>query len=555
MTDVPPLVDGPKRSEAPWLTAAVALLLAGAALNLWYLINHCPLDLAGDEAHYWEWSRRLDWSYYSKGPLVAWIIATGRYFFADWSMRMVGSEMLAVRLPAILLSFGSGLGLYFLARNAFRSPAVGFGTLLIAATVPIMAAGSFLMTIDAPLMFCWVWALVCFERGLRGGGLRPWILAGLLIALGILAKYTMVLIGAVLLLAILITPAARRTLLRPGPYVAGAIGLFGFVPILVWNAKNGWVSVRHVAGQAGITAGDGFNPAGLFEYLGGQALVLNPIWFFAILAALWEWMRRGAAQEAERHDATGVRLLIAGALVPWGVFLLFSVVTKVQPNWPAPAYVAAIPLLAAWAGRRLRAAPRIRRRTLGVLGTGAVFGLLCVTIAHRTELLSPVFRLLAENFAPPWSLTPAADYDPTSRLRGWSKLAQIDELLAAERKAGRDPIVFADDYQLASEIAFYCPSHPVVYCIQAALGQRLSQYDLWKNPIRDAAEFIGRPVIYVGQLKPELTGDEKHAAALPGLEKIATIEHSVNGLCYQLWSVFRCDSFAGFKRIGPPNRY
>ena len=24
--------------------------------------------------HYWDWSRHLDWSYYSKGPLVAWLI-------------------------------------------------------------------------------------------------------------------------------------------------------------------------------------------------------------------------------------------------------------------------------------------------------------------------------------------------------------------------------------------------------------------------------------------------------------------------------------------------
>ena len=48
------------------------LLIAAAAVgHLAYLGSNCPLDLAPDEAHYWDWSRHLDWSYYSKGPLVA----------------------------------------------------------------------------------------------------------------------------------------------------------------------------------------------------------------------------------------------------------------------------------------------------------------------------------------------------------------------------------------------------------------------------------------------------------------------------------------------------
>jgi len=35
------------------------------------MIVSTPLDLSGEEAHYWEWSKRLDWAYYSKGPLIA----------------------------------------------------------------------------------------------------------------------------------------------------------------------------------------------------------------------------------------------------------------------------------------------------------------------------------------------------------------------------------------------------------------------------------------------------------------------------------------------------
>ena len=27
-------------------------------------------DLAGDEAYYWDWGRRLDWGYFSKPPMI-----------------------------------------------------------------------------------------------------------------------------------------------------------------------------------------------------------------------------------------------------------------------------------------------------------------------------------------------------------------------------------------------------------------------------------------------------------------------------------------------------
>ena len=50
------------------------LLSVFVASRLIY-IKYCPLDLIPDETYYWEWARRLDWSYYDKGPLIAYLIA------------------------------------------------------------------------------------------------------------------------------------------------------------------------------------------------------------------------------------------------------------------------------------------------------------------------------------------------------------------------------------------------------------------------------------------------------------------------------------------------
>ena len=81
-----------------WLAAI--LIVAFGGLHWAYLTLDCPLDLAPDEAHYWDWSRQLDWSYYSKGPLVAWLIHASCWLAGDWATAHCGNAMPAVRLPA-----------------------------------------------------------------------------------------------------------------------------------------------------------------------------------------------------------------------------------------------------------------------------------------------------------------------------------------------------------------------------------------------------------------------------------------------------------------------
>src|SRR5271155_403291 len=76
--------------------AAAFLILGVTVAHLLYLGIRCPIDLAPDEAHYWDWSRHLDWSYYSKGPLVAWLIRLSCDLFGSWSLAWSGTLMPAL---------------------------------------------------------------------------------------------------------------------------------------------------------------------------------------------------------------------------------------------------------------------------------------------------------------------------------------------------------------------------------------------------------------------------------------------------------------------------
>jgi 4-amino-4-deoxy-L-arabinose transferase-like glycosyltransferase len=55
------------------------------------------VDLFTDESQYWSWSRELSWGYFSKPPLVAWII-----HFAE---SMCGSSEACIRAPSPIFYF------------------------------------------------------------------------------------------------------------------------------------------------------------------------------------------------------------------------------------------------------------------------------------------------------------------------------------------------------------------------------------------------------------------------------------------------------------------
>src|SRR5205823_12071711 len=138
-----------------WRLLAALLILGAAGLHVTYLALRCPLDLAPDEAHYWDWSRHLDWSYYSKGPLVAWLIRASCELFGSLSVELTGSLAAAVRLPALLCHAATMAAWYVLAAGVFRSPRLGLAVIALAAALPVVRIGAVVMTIDPPFLACW----------------------------------------------------------------------------------------------------------------------------------------------------------------------------------------------------------------------------------------------------------------------------------------------------------------------------------------------------------------------------------------------------------------
>ncbi|MBN9520873.1 glycosyltransferase family 39 protein [bacterium] len=501
----------------PATLVATLLILGWVALGLAYLGWFCPLDLSPDEAHYWHWSRRLDWSYYSKGPLVAWLIRG--------SCELFGTSAFAVRVPAVLSSAALLAAVFVLARDALRDGRAAVAVVAVAMTLPPVTAASVLMTIDPPFLACWAWALVGVMRGVERRAPRWWLVAGVCSGLGVLAKYPMLLLPAAVLGFLL---ARRRDeLRRPGIWLFLALTALGLLPIVVWNAAHDWVSLRHTLGQSGV--GDGVKPRPVewrnpLGFVATQAGVLLGTGFAAFAAAGYAFRRAADPR---------LSLLWWAAVPVWGLFLAASLRNPGQPNWPAAAYVGGLVLAAAWVrGRGLR---RV------VVGT-AVVGLVGSVSLRFPAVWLPV---LVQLTAAPTETnpTPVRRLDATARLRGWRTLAaEVDRVRErVERETGRDPVLAATRWTTPGELSFYCRGRPEAYSFGPALEDRSSQYDLWRpNPTADAQAFRGRTFIYVGEAIPAAD------RVFDRVEAPFRVVHAEQGIPVSVWTVWVMHGFRGF---------
>jgi hypothetical protein len=529
----PTLPEAPRLPPAAWPVLTAAVILAAAAVNVAYLAADCPLDLAPDEAHYWDWSRHLDWCYYSKGPLVAWLIRASRELVGG-----LGPAVLAVRLPAVLCQAAALAAVYTLASRCLRSPKLGLATVLVSLTLPPVAAAGVVMTIDPPFLACWAWACVFAHSAvLRNGGAKMWVAAGGVAAVGVLAKYTMLLFPACVAAYLWAVPGRRTEFRKPGFWLLGGLTAAGLLPIIYWNASNDWVGLRHLAALAnGPTHKPRpfLDPLGLPAYLGGQFVLLVGFWFAAFAAAAWTH-RPGRC--AGRHTA-----FLWWLSVPlWLFFAAASIRTQGQPNWPAPAYITGIVLAVGWVADRW--ADGLQRKWLirGV-ALSSVAGLIAIFCAHYPAVVRPLLAELARRPTPERP-APVRQLDPTCRLAGWTTLAAaVDDLRdRVTREDGQEPVLSGMVWTTPGELGFYCRGNPQAYSVGVRVDDRHSQYDVWRpNPVADAQAFRGRTFLYVGERMPEM--DRVFGRVESPVEVVA----SDGGIPVAAWKVWVCRDFRGF---------
>jgi len=435
----------------------IHILLALLLLRLGLALGG-GLPLAPDEAQYWDWSRSPDLAYYSKPGGIAWLIG-------GWTA-FAGHSLVALRLLGLALATAAMALTWRVARAAGADPWLATA---LAALLPIHGLAAGLVTTDVPLLLCWAGFLAVLLRTPAAGGMAAWWhgpVLGVLLAAGLNAKYAM-LYAPLALLPALALPQLRAWLRTPAPWIALVIGLGGLLPVLLWNAAHDWVGLRHLAGQGT----GGAKPWRLIEYLGGQLAVGLPVSLLLPWATVWAW--RG------RRERPAAWLIASAALTPLAALLLLSLQAKVQPNWPALAWIPAAVLVALWLPH---AATWARRTALAGAGL-ALFAAVLVAAVPALRARFPV-------------LLPSV---PERKLAGWDELAAV-----VDGQLTTDAITLTAGYDVAAELAWHNRHRPRPLCVN--FGRRMNQYDLWE---RLDSRHAGRDVIFAMELERDdrLLGD------------------------------------------------
>ncbi|HSY82991.1 MAG TPA: glycosyltransferase family 39 protein [Gemmatimonadaceae bacterium] len=407
-------------------TAWWIICLAG----VFRLVMAAIVPIVPDEAYYWEWSRHLAAGYFDHPPAIAVLIRAGTL--------IAGDTPFGVRCVAVLVGTLATVAAVALAQR-FGGVVAAQRAAWAVLAMPLAGAGLVLATPDVPLLAALSIGLLMVDHALSST--RPivwWIAAGLSLGCGLESKYTAVLFGAGIVLALLARKDLREQWRRPGPYVAILVATLVFLPVVFWNAGHDWISFRFQLQHGLVPKGHSnvFNRE--LSLLGGQLGLVSPILFVLIVLAVARGLRR----------VTTNRVFVVAAVAAFiAVFFVYSAARRsVEPNWLAPAVLAGTIV---WGAERV-ITTRWER-------AGLALGIVLVAAIY-VQVIVPFLPLPARR-------------DPTAQGGGWASLAR--EIDGVRQGAW----VATNRYQDAAELAFHLNNHPTVFSLN--IGGRPNEYDLW----------------------------------------------------------------------------
>lgn len=375
------------------------------------------IPLTGDEAYYWEWSRRLAFGYVDHPPMVAWTIAA-----FGW----IGHAPGFVRFGFVLCGAIAALALAAATIEITGSRRAGAVAALALTLTPLATVVFVIPSPDGPYLMFWALALWFAARAFRHDRNGDWVLLGAAVGGVLLSRV----LGFALLFGLLVYSlgGAQRASWRRGMPLMLGTALVVVLPFLIWNAQHDWVTFTFALFHRHEEKHEFSTPSVLLA----QIAAYSPgIWAAAIACAL---RPRNA-------------LLAWTALPQFILVMLLSLFERVEISWIFGFFVSLCAMLGiAYIGLD----PRARRMWTWIAGAPAVL------------LLAILFTFI---------FAPAATYKlvfghTAARLRNggpfeimtYAPVARDAAALARNRGA----IVMTDGYGFSSVIDFDAGLAPVV---------------------------------------------------------------------------------------------
>ncbi len=444
-----------------WLVIfLVALLAARLIANAF-----ARTDLVFDEAQYWSWSRELDFGYFSKPPLIAWIIRG--------TTELCGNSEACIRsFPPVFYAIASWF--VFLTGRALYGARAGFWAAIVFDTLPVTAFLAAAVTTDVPLLLFWSIALYLWTKLIERKSMAWAVALGLTIGIGLLAKYAMIYFPLGMACHAIFSAEAREALRGRRALVIALIALALIAPNLYWNYAHGFVTFHHTAANAAWHRHVGH----LWRFV--QFLLYQLGLYGPVVVPMLVWLTVLAIRG--RTDRRVV-MLLAFSLPILILITVQALISRTHANWTAPVAVAASILVMG----------RVIERERCVL-----FWTIVATNALATAamMIGPAL---------PAGVLPAK-VDPFARTSGWKAVAA-----AVREQLGKDGYraLAVDSRDLAAELIYYLRDSNVPLLVITSNDVPANHFELTR-PYRAGAP---EPVLLVSRREQSSAATEQFTSA------------------------------------------
>ena len=390
------------------ISSLIIIVLTFILLRVFAIIS-TPLELSADEAQYWLWSKKLNWGYFSKPPMIAWLIHISNNIFGDYDY--------SIRILAPVIHGINALVIFRLSQEINDNYLAHFLSSLIWLTLPIVGVGSFLMSTDTPLMLIWTTSLLVIVKAYNSNNLFLWNLAGLIAGLALYAKYAALYLPLGLIIFYIINFQNEQNIKLRGLFLFLMNFIIVSLPNVIWNYFNNFQTINHLSSNAVIDA-PSYSLFGTLTFLIAQIAILGPLLLIVFVLT---------AYNIKKLNKLSIFLLYF--IFP--VYILMFIqgfFSEANANWAA----SALPAITILCGYFL--SKRIKFAVLTILSNL----LICIFILIVSFNGNLIFLDVKS--------------DPLRKLKGWSILSEdLKDTISKEKS----DVVLVDRRGIAAELIYY----------------------------------------------------------------------------------------------------
>lgn len=484
------------RSAYTFTNALVLVLLI--TLYRFAVLYTSDLNLYADEAYYWGWAQHFEFGYYSKPPMVAWMILVTTSLF--------GESEVAIKIGSLAFYIVTSMAIYLIGRELFDEK-TGFWSMLAFVTLPATSLSTMIISTDAPFLLFWSLSLLMFIKAIRTDRPVFWFFLGFFGGLGLLSKYTMLMFMASALIYLYLSTPYRRHLKNPRLYGAMAVAAIVYLPNLMWNINNHFASFLHTKDNAHLESSL-FHIDKMAEFLGSQLAVFGPILFVVLVGLLFRYKRL-------RDDET-FKMLFWFVVPFFTLITTISLLSRAHANWAAPIYIAATLLVVAYL---------VRTGKMKLLGIAVGINILMgITVYHYYSIANVFGIELTKNT------------DPQRRVLGWDILGKNVSVIKNDYPEAK---FLFDDRKAMASLIYYIHPHPFGALIWNPDKSILNHYELTTDMNRE----MGSDFIFVTDRK-EIESLHPSFETLTPIGTVHIPIHSDYSLDYQ---VYHLQNFKGYR--------